>query len=337
MNPEVSVIIPVYNVEQYLSQCIESVLNQSFSNFELLLIDDGSSDKSGSICDSYAHKDKRIKVKHTINKGVSSARNTGIENAKGNWIIFIDSDDWVGVEYINDLLKAVDNNNMLVVQGVNYLYNDKNKNHLLSFDNQTVNSTSYDILFSNIELYKYGYPFSKLYNRNIIINNNIRFDEDISMSEDLIFMLQYILKVRSIKFISKSNYYYRLDTCGLTSKLPSFISSNKLYQSLFLLIDEMDNMNINNLGLNELRKLATKSLMLSIFTNYTHGHIKRRRERLVILNNLQNKDLKLIKDYYKIPRKYYNIPVYLIRKQRYKYFDFFLILLFKIRNLIKSI
>ena len=93
MNSRVTVIVPVYNTEQYLSQCIESVLNQSFNSFELLLIDDGSKDGSGDICDEYAKKDSRIRVFHKENGGVSSARNLGLDNVLGEWVFFFDGDD----------------------------------------------------------------------------------------------------------------------------------------------------------------------------------------------------------------------------------------------------
>lgn len=92
-NPLISVIVPVYNVEKYLPRCIDSIIDQTFKNFELLLIDDGSKDKSGEICDEYAKRDNRIKVFHKENGGVSSARNVGLDSAKGEWIIFCDSDD----------------------------------------------------------------------------------------------------------------------------------------------------------------------------------------------------------------------------------------------------
>src|SRR5690606_27273688 len=99
MMPKVSVIIPVYNAEKYLRECIDSVLAQTFDDFELLLINDGSTDGSGKICDEYAQKDARVKVFHKENGGVSSARNLGLDNAKGEWITFIDSDDWIGENY----------------------------------------------------------------------------------------------------------------------------------------------------------------------------------------------------------------------------------------------
>ena len=100
MNPKISVIVPVYNVEKYLCSCIDSILAQTFTDFELLLIDDGSRDKSGEICDEYANKDCRVKVFHKENGGVSSARNLGIDESKGEYLFFVDSDDIISSFYI---------------------------------------------------------------------------------------------------------------------------------------------------------------------------------------------------------------------------------------------
>ena len=100
---KISVIVPVYNVEKYLCQCIDSILAQTFTDFELLLIDDGSTDRSGRICDEYADRDARIRVFHTANRGVSAARNLGIGEARADWLCFVDSDDWVETCFLTSL------------------------------------------------------------------------------------------------------------------------------------------------------------------------------------------------------------------------------------------
>lgn len=107
MNPKISVIVPVYNVEKFLRRCIDSILAQTFTDFELLLIDDGSKDKSGEICDEYAAKDARIRVFHKQNGGVSSARNLGIDKAQGEWVYFVDSDDWIEIETLS-IVQSID-------------------------------------------------------------------------------------------------------------------------------------------------------------------------------------------------------------------------------------
>lgn len=104
-SPKISVIVPVYNVQKYLSRCIDSILAQTFTDFELLLINDGSKDNSGKMCDEYAKKDTRIHVFHKENGGVSSARNLGLENVQGEWITFIDSDDYLNINFLSNLIK----------------------------------------------------------------------------------------------------------------------------------------------------------------------------------------------------------------------------------------
>ena len=116
----ISVIVPVYNVENYIHHCVDSILSQSFSDFELLLIDDGSNDKSGLICDEYARKDSRIKVYHKENGGVSSARNLGIEKANGEWICFIDADDYVRQDFFSDIQQYLFNDVDIVHWGFCY-------------------------------------------------------------------------------------------------------------------------------------------------------------------------------------------------------------------------
>lgn len=118
INPIISVIVPAYNAEKYLRRCIDSILAQTFTDFELLLIDDGSTDKSGEICDEYADKDARIRVFHKPNGGVSSARNVGLDNALGEYICFCDADDWVDTHWLQGFIEAYPND--LIVQGFCY-------------------------------------------------------------------------------------------------------------------------------------------------------------------------------------------------------------------------
>lgn len=105
--PKVSIIVPVYNVESKLRRCLDSIKHQDYSDFECILVDDGSSDISGNICDEYAHSDRRFKVLHQKNHGVSAARNAGLKVALGDWILFVDSDDWVSSQFISAFLMEV--------------------------------------------------------------------------------------------------------------------------------------------------------------------------------------------------------------------------------------
>ena len=126
--PIISVIVPVYNVEKYLNRCIDSILAQTFSDFELLLIDDGSKDKSGEICDQYAEKDDRIKVLHKENGGASAARNTGIDHAVGEYIMFADSDDYIGRNMLESLLGLIERQNDWAISSMEMVEDGKHTN-----------------------------------------------------------------------------------------------------------------------------------------------------------------------------------------------------------------
>lgn len=207
-NPLISVIVPVYNVEKYLRRCIDSILAQTFTDFELLLIDDGSKDNSGKICDEYAERDNRIKVFHKENGGVSSARNIGLDNAKGEWITFVDSDDWIDKEYLNDYLNYdVD----LICQGLkqinatdNSIEDLKKYDFLETYVSDHISYALY-VMFIDGTL---GYIWNKLFKHKILKDHNIRFIENISIREDEIFVFKYCQYIKSIVLLPTVNYNY---------------------------------------------------------------------------------------------------------------------------------
>lgn len=211
--PLLSIIIPIYNAEQSLVRCIESIIGQSFNSFELLLIDDGSSDTSGLICDNYAWKDKRIRSIHKKNGGVASARNLGLELAMGDFITFVDSDDYLGNidTYKNNISIFLDNSLIDIVQYPTYLVENGNKKILYKPKEQ--------LLLGN-EILKNWYKgnglinycvWNKIYRRAIL--NNIRFPRRI-IFEDIIFCTELMDKVQTV-FLSEVggyNHCYRCDS-----------------------------------------------------------------------------------------------------------------------------
>lgn len=217
MNPKISVIVPVYKVEQYLPQCIDSILAQTFTDFELLLIDDGSPDNSGRICDEYAAWDFRIRVFHKENGGVSSARNLGLDNARGEWIAFVDSDDWIDDKYLESFIGAgVSEDILFFVQG----YCRVGENGFFKRERFFLQEDLEKTLIVN-EILRYGSPWGKLFKRDIIENNGVRFDERISMSEDRLFLFNYLAFVensRTIEVNEFAGYYYRDTLSSLTKR-----------------------------------------------------------------------------------------------------------------------
>ena len=207
-SPKISIIIPVYNVEDYLSMCIESVIAQTYKDWELILVDDGSPDNSGSICDEYASRDPRIRVIHKKNAGVSAARNTGIEAANGEWISFIDSDDWVDTDYLEKFELDKDDAD-LIIQGLEY-YDNRNGQYFkqIKVADCILSGADSKKLVADNNVLGSGYPVAKAY-RKFIIDKGVLFDTSISYHEDHIFVLNILAVASKIRLSDSVAYKYR--------------------------------------------------------------------------------------------------------------------------------
>ena len=198
----ISVIVPVYKAEMYLRRCIDSILAQTYKDFELLLIDDGSPDNCGAICDEYAAKDSRVHVFHKENGGVSSARNLGLDNARGEWIAFVDSDDWIGPSYLEELVKGLDSD--WVIGGyVSIPDGEKCSTKDYSYDRN-----SFGVLIERHQKDLIRSPWGSLLKLSIIKDNGISFDSKVRLGEDTIFNYQYLYYCNSVRTISVCEYYY---------------------------------------------------------------------------------------------------------------------------------
>lgn len=216
MKPTFSIIVPVYNVELYLRRCIESVLTQSYHDFELILVDDGSKDNSGAICDEYAKKDNRVRVFHKENGGVSSARNVGLNEAEGEWICFVDSDDYLLPTALLNIQKTLNK-----VDAVLYLF-DYQQNDTpcrLPFG-EKISKEEY---IKAILTYKLQTsPWAKIYRRSLL--NGIQFNKDLVIGEDLLFNFEYIMQLSNKEYICHDNsiiysYIYRKSSVMQSKRL----------------------------------------------------------------------------------------------------------------------
>lgn len=252
----VSIIVPIYNIHKYISSCIDSIINQTYKNIEIILVDDGSTDASGALCDKYAQEYVFIKVIHKENAGLGFARNTGIENAKGDYIAFVDGDDYISRDYVEQFLKKMKSKNLDVCYGGHY---------------QQVGDSFIPIInplegkyFKNDKILKQFFPYlcgkldyktqdevqmsvcMALYSLKLIKNNNIRFHSERDLiSEDLIFNLDFLEKATKIGVSSNCGYYYRYTEGSLTKTYRSDRLEKQTYFTKYV-IDRTKELGIYN-------------------------------------------------------------------------------------------
>lgn len=248
-NPKISVIVPVYNTEKYLQHCIDSILAQTFTDFELLLIDDGSKDGSGVICDKYAAKDKRVKVFHKENGGVSSARNMGLDNAKGEWLIFLDSDDfWSDIDILDVLINSANKiDDVDIVRGEFKIYNQNSgmlktpniSKKKLNYQNQNISNQ----IFLKYIVGRDFYSVLLLCRAKIV--KNIRFNTERIYLEDMEWIISILIHPIKCVYVARPFYVYRHHEDAVTSKTDirllrdAFSMCLYLKKQLFLINNEV--------------------------------------------------------------------------------------------------
>lgn len=258
--PKISIIVPIYKTEQYLQRCIDSILAQTFTNFELLLIEDGSPDNSGKICDKYALKDSRIKVYHKENGGVSSARNLGLDHATGEWITFCDSDDWVNKDWLE--LFILNSNTDMVIQSY-YVSTITNPEKIKQLKNKNYSKINFNNLFDDlIDINNLGYLWCRLFKNRIIQEYNIRFNPQYKICEDQEFIFKYLKYTQHIVTLEKGAYHY------LEPDYEKKYKGLQDYQTNILLEKSILNNTIEILG------YTPNKLLLNSIQSYLHNIIK---------------------------------------------------------------
>lgn len=227
--PFVSIIIPVYNTEKYLSRCIDSVLVQSYSNFELILVDDGSVDNSGMICDDYEKKDSRVRVLHQDNQGVSITRNNGMDAAQGEYINFIDSDDWIEPDYLKVFTETPLSQDKTELPVLDVLHHDAVGN---------------DVYYSGFGALSFS--VAKLFKKSIIEDNHIQFPPHVLTAEDTLFIAEYLNHVDDILPIHYLGYHYETNSQGACERLKNEV--NTLSVGLIKELEFLDCPNISKLA-----------------------------------------------------------------------------------------
>lgn len=280
--PNISVIVPIYNTEKHLDRCIESILNQTYKDFELILIDDGSTDNSSNICNKYKEIDTRIMVIRQNNRGVSYSRNIGISKAKGKYIAFVDGDDYVDNNFLHELLNTAINNNVDMSMCNYYLVKDDKKEKCSHGNkNNEVISKEYILnnIFNNSNTVCYFSLWNKLFKKNIIIKNRILLNEDMSFGEDLVFVTKYINCCDKIGFSSKCLYYYNQQEGGLFNKYRKSLINDfgVCYESI---------VNICKPNTYTDRDLIPLSIKYHMYIDrYIKGVVKNEKDKLNVLND----------------------------------------------------
>lgn len=278
----VSVIVPVYNTEKYLKACVDSILSQTHKDLQVILIDDGSTDKSGEICDSYQEKDSRVIVKHTENMGVSHARNVGLNCATGDYIAFVDSDDTIKPDMYETLLRIAHEYKVQIVSS-DFVFNGKPVKN--SLDENTVyneNRIKTEVLpqftcNNSIGVFEFK---NKIFTNSLIQDNDIRFYEEFSYQEDLMFMINIYGNAKSLYYLPKAFYEYVPLPTGLYSSYREnggerFITARKKMLSLIEKY-HIENIDFTNFNIGFLYNIT-------YFIFRTQNYIKNRKKRRLLI------------------------------------------------------
>lgn len=224
----ISCIVPVYNASKYLDKCVNSIINQTYNNIELILINDGSEDNSGSICDSFIRKDNRVRVFHIENHGVSYARNFGLKKAKGKWIYLADADDWLELNMLETLHSVAEKEGASIVF-CNYIneFNSKSIIPQIKYPN-TRNELFYQFMkFPTVFM---NAPWNKLFLKEIIDENNLHFEDCIKICEDLLFSFEFCWLVQKYAFCNEPLYHYnRTNEFAATKNIKESYVEDKIF------------------------------------------------------------------------------------------------------------
>lgn len=289
-----SVILPVYNVEKYLSECVESILKQTFTDYEIILVNDGSKDSSGKICDEYVQKDERVRVIHKANGGASDTRNVGLDASEGEYIVYLDSDDYITSEtFLQDLHdKIIDSDSDIVLYKFSKLYDDTGKMDDCTFSLdfvEQINESDEKLL----ELVKkdayYGMAWIKAFKKSIAVDNKVLFDTNL-VCEDMDWYFQLILHAKKISAIDKSYIAYRQRIGSTTAtiklkNLTDFILTLEKWQKI-----------VETSAISETKKKALNGALAKYYSNMlvVYARLKDKKKKEY---KKQIKDLAVLLDY----------------------------------------
>lgn len=326
----VSLIVPVYNAQKYLDKCINSLLAQTYKDIEIILVDDGSTDDSLKICNKYADLDARVKVFHQENAGVSAARNYGLDNCCGDYVSFVDSDDWVEQAMVEEMLALLASTNAdMGIFGYYIVNNGKQITARVAEKNEVIDiSENVERIVQLCLSSVINPPHSKIYKQAILEEYQIRFDVDTSLGEDFIFNLEYVSHIESVALGKEKLYYYKSDNNGsLTNQFRKNLLHEelKMYQKFVSVMNEIGGCSEGQI--HEYIMLVVRIYLSNYF--FCENNVQKRMMAIknVLGNDMINTNLKKAK-----PQKEINILVCLLLKLRMKWL---LYLLFDLKQRIR--
>lgn len=319
---KVSIIVPVYNVEKYISECITSLIEQTYENIEIIIINDGSTDKSKEICQELKEKDERIIFITKHNSGVSDTRNIGISKSTGDYIVFVDSDDYIDKHYIEEMVKGMKEEEFIDMAVCNYV--ELYKNVLLHGSSNLTDN----LIITNKEaindIYKLksfgGYLWNKIFKNDIIRKYNIRFNKEIHMCEDMLFLLTYLSECNHIKRIPKELYFYRMRKSSMVwnKNEIKYKTLYNAYNQMYKIIYKND-VKMDYFYYMVLNSIFSNNLKLVNIQRYLQFNIFRAYDYVCRSKNIKNKEkikLKIKKYINFIYSKYMNKKI-----EKYQLFD----------------
>lgn len=311
--PKVSIIVPVYNASSFIEKCIQTILNQSYQNIELILINDGSKDNSKEICEKEIVNDQRAILYNQVNQGVSVARNKGIELATGDFILFIDADDYIGENYVSNFITEDLDTSTFKIHGYTNVLLNGNKS-IASLKAISYSKDKIVDIVSNGFLTLNGYPFSKLYSTKVIKDNNLSFDKGVKICEDVIFNINYIQYVNKINVEEFYDYYYIENANSAVKKIYEFKDDSYGYFK-FKEAYQVINPTLNFIPVQKSLGVYLLRTLLGIYKLNVP-----QKERINYLNTFTKQDINFVLVYVKGSIKYYMI---LLLKNGYlNLFDF---------------
>jgi len=325
--PKISIIIPVYNAAAYIERCISSVLEQTFTDFQVILVNDGSTDESAAIIKTLTAHDPRFVLINKENGGVSAARNTGLTYVDAEWITFLDSDDWLCKTYFEHLWQAYEQTPDIdmVVAGYQRVDNSGTVLYTKKFESDIVTANDYPALFNKHHLQDYGYCWAKLFRKDILARKEDWFNTTISLYEDTLFIFEYIKRARKICFIANVDYNYLENQASITTRKRSFEFSYLPFRALA-------DFTVTNFGTDI--ELINKRLAVymndALISNYTLSENKNK--RLANLHLFTPEDWQLYSVYFHPFNAFFALFKKLLVKGRFRLADMLMKNYFKLRS-----